>query len=62
MRSAIEAQAANFSDDRAQGVEAYVEQLVINHPGLGPETAATDAQLAVAVAVFTTALLNALAD
>lgn len=60
MRSAIEDLAANFSDDSAQGVEAYVEQLLINHPGLDPATAATDAQLA--VAAFTTALLNALAD
>lgn len=46
MRSAIEDQAANFSNDRAQGVEAYVEQLLINHPGLDPETVAADAQLA----------------
>ncbi len=59
LRSAIEDLAANFSDDRAQGVEAYVEQLLINNPGLDPVTAATDARLA--VGAFTTTLLNALA-
>jgi hypothetical protein len=59
LRSAIEDLAVNFSDDRAQGVEAYVEQLLINNPGLDPATAATDAQLA--VAAFTGTLLNALA-
>lgn len=45
-RSVIEDQAANFSDDHAHGVEAYVEQFLINHPGLDPETVAADAQLA----------------
>lgn len=59
LRTAIEDLAANFSDDRAQGVAAYVEQLLINNPGLDPATAATDAQLA--VGAFTTTLLNALA-
>lgn len=47
MRSAIEDLAANFADDQAQGVEAYVDQLLINTPRLDPATAATDAQLAV---------------
>lgn len=55
LRSAIEDLAANFADDRAQGVEAYVEQLLTNNPGLDPATAATDAQLA--VGAFTAALL-----
>lgn len=58
MRSAIEDLAANFADDHAQGVGAYVDQLLINTPGLDPATAATDAQLA--VGAFTTSLLNAL--
>lgn len=58
MRSAIEDLAANFSNDRAQGVEAYVEQILINNPGLDPQTAATDAQLA--VSAFATSLLNTL--
>lgn len=56
---AIEDLAANFSDDHTQGVAAYVEQLLINNPGIDPVTAATDAQLA--AGAFTTALLNALA-
>jgi hypothetical protein len=58
MRSAIEDLAANFADDHAQGVGAYVDQLLINTPGLDPAIAATDAQLA--VGAFTTSLLNAL--
>lgn len=58
IRAAVEDLAANFSDDRAQGVEAYVDQLLINNPGLDPATVATDAQLA--VAAFTTTLLNAI--
>lgn len=58
LRSAIEDLAANFSADRAQGVEAYVEQLLINNPGLDPGTAVTDARLA--VDAFTTTLLNAI--
>lgn len=58
LRSAIEDLAANFADDNAQGVAAYVEQLLINNPGLDPVTAATDAQLA--VGAFTTGLLNVL--
>ncbi|HYO85854.1 MAG TPA: hypothetical protein VES01_05275 [Dermatophilaceae bacterium] len=58
MRSAIEDLTANFSDDRAQGVEAYVEQLLINNPELDPVIAATDARLA--VAAFTRTLLNAI--
>ncbi len=58
LRAAIEDLAANFSDDRAQGVEAYVEQLLINNPGIDPVTAATDAQLA--VGAFTARLLNAI--
>lgn len=58
LRSAIEDLAANFSDDRAQGAEAYVEQLLINNPGLDPVTAATDARLA--VGAFTRTLLNAM--
>lgn len=57
LRTATEDLAANFSDDRAQGVNAYVEQLLINNPGLDPATAATDAQLA--VDTFTAKLLNA---
>lgn len=60
LRSAIEDLAANFAEEHAQGVEAYVSQLLINNPGLDPATSATDAQLA--VAAFTTALLTALAD
>ncbi|MGH3500672.1 MAG: hypothetical protein ACRDQA_07205 [Nocardioidaceae bacterium] len=56
MRSAIEGLAANFSDDRAHGVEAFVAQLLINNPGIDPATAATDAQLA--VGAFTRALLS----
>jgi len=59
LRTAIEDLAANFSDDRAQGVEAYVEQLLINNPDLDAAIAATDARLA--VAAFTTTLLNAIA-
>lgn len=59
LRTAIEDLAANFCDDGAQGVDAYVEQLLINNPGLDLATAATDAQLA--VSAFTTTLLNALA-
>lgn len=58
LRSAIEDLAANFSNDRAQGVDAYVEQILINNPGLDPQTAATDAQLA--VSAFATSLLNTL--
>lgn len=58
MRSAIEDLAANFSGDHAQGVDAYVEQVLINNPGPDPATTATDAQLA--VGAFTTSLLNAL--
>ena len=60
LRSAIKDLAANFSDDHAQGVTAYVEQLSINNPGIDPVTAATDAQLA--VGAFTSALLDALPD
>ncbi len=59
MRTAIEDLAANFFDDRAAGVQAYVEQFLINHPGSDAATAATDAQLV--VASFTTRLLDALA-
>ena len=51
--------AANFSDDHAQGVAAYVEQLLINNPEIDPKTAATDARLA--VAAFTGTLLGAIA-
>lgn len=58
LRTAIEDLAANFSDDRAQGVEAYVEQLLINNPGLDLAIAATDARLA--VSAFTTTLLKAI--
>lgn len=58
MRSAIEDLAANFADDHAQGVGAYVDQLLVNTPELDPATAATDAQLA--VGAFTTSLLKAL--
>jgi hypothetical protein len=58
LRSAIEDLAANFSDDHAQGVGAYVEQLLVNNPGLDPFTAATDARLA--VSAFTTTVLNAI--
>lgn len=58
LRSAIEDLAANFSDDQAQGVVAYVEQLVINNPGLDPATAATDARLA--VGAFKSTLLTAI--
>lgn len=58
LRTAIEDLAANFSDDRAQGVGAYVEQLLINNPGLNPATTATDARLA--AAAFTRTLLNAI--
>lgn len=60
LRTAIEDLAANFSDDRAQGAEAYVEQLLINNPELDAATAATDARLA--VGAFTRTLLNAIAD
>lgn len=59
LRSAFEDLAANFADNQAQGVEAYVQQLLINNPGIDPVTAATDAQLA--VGAFTRSLLNALA-
>lgn len=58
LRTALEDLAANFSDGRAQGVEAYVEQLLINNPGLDAATAATDAQLA--VASFVRRLLDAI--
>ena len=58
LRSAIEDLAANFSDDHAQGVAAYVQQLLINNPDLDAATAATDARLA--VAAFTGAMLNAI--
>lgn len=58
LRTAIEDLAANFSDGHAQGTEAYVEQLLINNPGLDPATAATDARLA--VTAFTRALLAAI--
>lgn len=60
LRAAIEDLAANCSDDHAQGVAAYVEQLLINNPGIDPATAATDAQLA--VRGFTTSLLDAIAS
>lgn len=59
LRSAIEDLAANSSDDHAQGVAAYVEQLLINNPEIDPKTAATDARLA--VAAFTGTLLGAIA-
>jgi hypothetical protein len=59
LRTAVEDLAANFSDDRAQGVQAYVEQLLINNPDLDAATAATDARLA--VAAFTGTMLNAIA-
>ena len=59
LRTAIEDLAANFSDDRAQGVAAYVEQLLINNPNLDAATAATDARLV--VAAFTGTMLNAIA-
>ncbi len=59
LRTAIEDLAANFSDDHSQGVEAYVQQVLINNPSLSPATAATDARLA--VGAFTAALLNAMA-
>lgn len=58
LRTAIADLAANFSDNHAQGTAAYVEQLLINNPGLDPATTATDAQLA--VAAFTNALLAAI--
>jgi len=41
-----------------RGVGAYLDQLLINIPGLDPATAGTDAQLA--VGAFTTSLLNGL--
>ena len=58
LRTALEDLAANFSDDRAQGTEAYVEQLLINNPGVDAAAAATDARLA--VAAFTSTLLGAI--
>ena len=58
LRSAIQDLAANFSDDRAQGTSAYVEQLVINIPGIDPAIAATDARLA--IAAFSSTLLRAM--
>jgi hypothetical protein len=45
-----------FAHDHAQGVAAYVEQFLINNPGIDPKTAATDARLA--VAAFTETLLR----
>jgi hypothetical protein len=47
---------ANFADHFAQGTEAYVSQLVQNHPEVDPVTAAADARLA--VAAFTNRLLG----
>lgn len=58
LRTAIEDLAANFSDSRAQGVAAYVEQLLINNPDIDAATAATDARLA--VTAFTSTLLSAI--
>lgn len=59
LRSAIEDLAANFADARTQGVEAYVEQLLVNNPGVDAAAAATDARLA--VTAFTGTLLRAIA-
>jgi len=58
LRSAIQDLAANFADGDAQGVRAYVEQMLINNPGEDPNTLATDAELA--VGAFTASLLAAL--
>jgi len=58
LRSAIEDLRANFADDHSQGTEAYVSQHFINHPETDPDTAATDAQLA--VEQFTGRLLDAI--
>lgn len=58
LRSAIEDLRANFADDRAIGTQAYVDQHSINHPETDPDTAATDAQLA--VEQFTDRLLAAI--
>ena len=60
LRTAVEDLAANFSDDRAQGVEAYVEQLLINNPDLDAATAATDARLA--VTAFTGTILKSIGE
>lgn len=38
---------ANFEEATAQGTQAYVEQLTLDHPDLDPATVAADGQLAV---------------
>lgn len=58
LRTALEDLAANFSDDRALGVEAYVHQFLVNNPGTDPLTLATDARLA--IEAFTSRLLGAI--
>jgi hypothetical protein len=39
---------SNFADSSAQGTAAYVDQITLDHPELDPDTAAADAQLAIA--------------
>jgi hypothetical protein len=41
--SALEDWAANFADPTAQGPQAYVAQMMLNHPELDPKTLAADA-------------------
>jgi hypothetical protein len=47
---------SNFADSSAQGTAAYVDQITLDHPELDPDTAAADAQLA--IAAFTEQLLR----
>ncbi len=38
---------ANFADHKAQGSQAYVQQMIIDHPGLDEQTLRADAVIAV---------------
>lgn len=60
LRTALEDLAANFVDERSQGVEAYISQLIANNPSFDAVVAATDAQLAVAASTST--LLSAMTE
>lgn len=47
LASALTDLKANFSDSRAQGTSAYVDQIILDHPEIDPAVAAADSQLAV---------------
>lgn len=55
-RNALQDLRANFANPQAQGAQAYVEQIVIDHPALDSRAAVAEA--VVAVRQFTTSLIE----